>query len=491
MNQPWKQSAFLLVAKNMILLIFCGFISVRVHADETVSAAASAPAAVAIAPDAGAGGLYIKIDNANLKKSLMAIPPFQYTGSPTTAKNGVKVGKEVFDIFKNDMDVSGYFEFVKPEAYLEDLTKVGLRPVGTETGGFNFSSWSQIGTEFLVRVGFRILGNEITADTYTYYVPQQKLILGKTYRAALTDARTLAHTFANDLVKELTGQRGMFLSRIVTSRSTRPQEKEIFLMDWDGANQKQISSHGSIAQSPTWSYDGQKIAYSAFAYHPAEKTRNMDLFTYDVITGKRYLVSYRRGINSGASFTPDGKSVLLTISNAGNPDIYRMTLDGRSLERITNGKNGDMNVEPAPSPDGKKIAFSSTRSGRPMVYVMNADGSDMKRMTFAGDYNSTPAWSPDGKKIAFAGLDKGHNDVFIMDADGTNMVRLTSAKKPTGKMADNEDPTFSPDGRNILFRSNRTGKYQLYIVTLDGENERRITFDAHDYYKPRWSPSFE
>lgn len=448
-------------------------------------------AAPIFAADAPSGGLYIKVDSANLKKSLMAIPPFQYSGSPNVAKNGVKVGKDLYDVFRNDMDVSGYFDFIKPEAFVEDVSKVGLRPTGTETGGFNFASWKQIGTEFLVRVGYRVVGDTLTVDTYTYYVPQQKLVLGKTYKASANDARTVAHTFANDLVQELSGTKGMFLSKLVVSRSTRPQEKEIFVMDWDGANSRQITNHRSISQSPTWSYDGKSIAYSSFAYHVNEKTRNVDLFTYDVTTGKRLLVSFRRGINSGASFMPDGRSLLLTVSNAGNPDIYKMSRDGKNLERLSNAKNGELNVEPAPSPDGRRVAYSSTHSGRPMIYVMNADGSDVKRLTFAGEYNSTPAWSPDGKKIAFAGLDKSHYDIFVMDADGSNMARLTSAKKPTGKMADNEDPSFSPDGRFILFRSNRSGKYQLYIVSVDGENERRITFDSNDYFKPRWSPAFE
>lgn len=437
------------------------------------------------------GSLYIKITGANLKKSLMAIPPFQHTGSPASAASSTRVGKEFYDVFSKDMEVSNYFEFVKPEAFLEDTSKVGLKPAPGEAGGFSYTSWKQIGTEFLVRVGFRVLGNEISADTYTYYVPQQKLVLGKTYKSNVKDVRTMAHTFANDLVKALTGQPGMFLSKIVVSRSTQPGQKEIFVMDWDGSNAKQISNHKTIAQSPTWSPDGKSIAYSAFAYHANEKTRNLDMFTYDLASGRRFLVSYRKGINSGANFMPDGKNLLLTISNAGNPDIYSMTLDGRKLTRLTTGRPGDLNVEPAPSPDGRKIAFSSTRNGRPHIFVMNADGTGIKQVTFAGEYNSTPAWSPDGKKIAFGGFDKDHFDLFVMDADGTNMVRLTSAKKTNGKMAHNEDPTFSPDGRQILFRSNRTGKYQLYIVSIDGENERRITFDQHEYFKPRWSPSLD
>lgn len=462
-------------------------INARITVAVALAIALFAPASSVLAE--GSSGLYIKVGDANLKKSLVAIPPFQMEGSGSSAR-AIKAGKDIYDVFRNDLEASGYFEFINPKAY-EGFATTGLKPATTETGGFKFESWSQIGAEFLVRVGYHVVGDNLTVDTYSYSVSQQKLVLGKTYKAAIGDTRTVAHTFANDLLKELTGQRSSFLSRIVTSRSTKSQEKEIFVMDWDGANQKQITFHRSISQSPTWSYDGKLIAYSEFAYHPNEKTRNMDLFTYDLSTGRRLLVSYRRGINSGASFTPDNKGLLLTISNGGNPDIYKMSLDGRNLERITNAKSGEMYVEPSMSPDGKKIAFSSTKSGRPMIYVMNSDGSDIKRLTFAGEYNSTPAWSPDGKKLAFAGLDKDHYDIFIMDADGTNMVRLTSAKKPNGRMAHNEDPTFSPDGRQILFRSDRTGKYQLYIVTIDGEVERRITFDQNDYFKPRWSPSFE
>jgi TolB protein len=443
-----------------------------------------------------AQGLYIKIGEASVKKSPMAIPLFQFTGSPGSARNNLKVGKDLFDVFRNDMDISGYFDLIKEQAFLENTATVGLKPIGEEAGGFNFSSWKQIGTEFLVRAGYRVLNDSVTLDTYTYHVPQARLILNKTYKGQIADVRWIAHTFANDLIKELTGQPGVFKSKIVVSRTTRPQQKEIFVLDWDGANARQVSQHKSIAISPTWSFDGKVIAYSAFGYHPKDKTRNLDLFTYELQTGRRFLVSYRRGINSGASFTPDNRHLLLTLSNLGVPDIFKMSLDGRSLIPLTKGRGSEMNVEPVMSPDGNRIAFSSTRSGKPMIYVMNADGSNIKRMTFAGVYNSTPAWSPDSKKLAFAGQDSNHFDIFVMNADGTNMVRLTSAAKKvngksTGRMANNEDPSFSPDGRQVLFRSDRTGNYQLYIASINGQDEHRITFDQHEYFKPRWSPALD
>ncbi len=436
-------------------------------------------------------GAYIRITDTKFKKSLMALPAFQFQGVAAGSPLHLKAGKDLFEVFRNDMETSGYFDFIKPEAFLEDTSKSGLRPAGQEQAGFNFSSWKQISAEFLVKVGYRISGDDLSVDTYTYFVPQAKLVLGKTYKAKIGDTRTLAHSFANDVIKELTGTRGMFLSRIVASRSTKPGQKEIFVMDWDGANSKQVSSHKSIAVSPTWSGDGKTLAYSAFAFHANEKRRNLDLFTYDTTTGRRFLVSYRQGINSGATFFPDGRNLLLTISNAGNPDLFKMSLDGKSLDRVTNGPRGAMNVEPAVSPDSSKIAFSSDRSGRPHIFVMNVDGSNVRQITIAGEYNSSPRWSPDGQRLVFAGFDSSHFDIFTVNADGTDMLRLTSAKKQSGKMADNEDPSYSPDGRHVLYISNRTGSNQLYISTIDGEVERRITFDSYSYFKPQWSPAFD
>ena len=422
---------------------------------------------------------------------MIAIPSFQFVGAPGGSKSGVGTGKTLFDVFRNDMDVSGFFDIIKPDALPKDAATTGLKPSPGEAGGFTYDYYKQISAEFLVRVGYHQTGDQIAVDAYVYYVPGQKQILGKTYKASSGDARVVAHTFANDVIKALTGQPGSFLSKIVTSRSTKPGEKEIFVMDWDGANPKQVTRHGTISQSPAWSWDGKTIAYSSFAYHSNQKTRNIDLFTYDLNSGKRFAISYRNGVNSGANFMPDDRHLLLTLSNSGRADIYSMTLDGKSTNKITNARTNELNVEPAMSPDGSKIAFSSDRSGQAMIYVMNADGSNVKRLTIAGKYNATPTWSPDGKKIAFAGFDASHFDIFVMNADGTNMSRLTSASKANGKMSNNEEPTFSPDGRNLIFTSDRTGKYQLYITSLDGENERRLTFDNHEYFKPRWSPKFE
>lgn len=436
--------------------------------------------------------VYIKVGEARAKKSLVAMPAFQFVGNSATAANFQTIGADLYKIILNDLSVTSYFQFISQSAFLEDTSKTAPKPFPLEPGGFKFESWKTLEADFLIRGQFSVSGDSVTFETYSYHVPKSQLILGKRYKATTATLRKLAHTFSNDLMEALTGQKGMFLSRIVTASDRGGGgNKEIYVMDWDGTNIEKITNHRSVAISPAWSPDGSKVAYTAFVMRAKTKTRNADMFIYDLKSQTRTLVSYRMGINSGANFDPDGKNIYLTLSQNGNPDIYKMSFDGSLAKKLTNGPLGSMNVEPSISPDGKKIAFSSDRSGNPMIYVMNSDGSNPKRITFAGKYNSTPNWSPDSKKIAFSGWQDDHFDVFVMDADGSNMIRITSAKKPSGKWSRNEDPVFSPDGRLLMYSSDRTGSSQIYISNLDGSEERRITNDSANYFKPKWSVNLE
>lgn len=435
----------------------------------------------------------IDINQAKSKKTLLAFPALQFSGNPSTSKNFQSIGAEIYRTIINNLTVSTYFQFIDSAAFLEDTAKTSLQPFSpSEPTGFKYESWRQIGTEFLIRGSYTMTRDTLELEVYTYNVKTGTPVFGKKYRGPLSTARRIAHTFSNDFMEALTGSKSMFLSRIVvgSDRGTG-KSREIFVMDWDGANIEQVTNHKSVALSPTWSPDGKKIAYTAFVQRAKTKTRNADLFMYELATGKRWLLSYKAGINSGANFDPSGNFVYMTISNQGTPDIYKINTDGETVARLTRGPLGAMNVEPSISPDGKKIAFSSDRSGNPMIYVMDVDGSNPKRITFAGKYNATPSWSPHGKRIAFAGWENDHFDIFTMNADGTNMIRITSSRKANGKWANNEDPVFSSDGRYLLYTSNRTGSYQIYISNLDGSEERRLTNDNFNYFKPKWSKNME
>lgn len=434
--------------------------------------------------------VYIKIGEAKTKKSLMALPPLHYIGSPSMAASNTAIGAEIFNVITNDLDVSGYFQFIAQSAFLEDTKKTGIKPFPGDSNGFKFENWGRgaLDADFLIRGAYEVTKGQIELEIYLYHVPKSQLVFGKKYKGPVSTSRKMAHTFANDVLKNLTEKEGPFNSRLVFSSDRGGGKfREIYIMDWDGENVEKLTNHNSIAISPNWSPDGKKVAYTAYVQRKSTKLRNADMFLFDLATSKRSSISSRQGINSGASFTPDGRSIFLTISQGVSPDIFKISYDGTLQGKITNGPNSAMNVEPAVSPDGKKVAFSSDRHGRPMIYTMDIDGSNVKRITYAGVFNSSPAWSPDSKKIAFAGQTEGNFDVFVMNADGSEMVRITSAKRKNGKPADNEDPSFSPDGRFVIYTSNRTGKNQIYFSNVEGTEERRVTQDSHNYFKPKWS----
>lgn len=436
--------------------------------------------------------IYIDVGQASVKKSLLAFPSLKYLGTQASNAQHIRAGVDVFQVISNDLAVSNLFTTIAPSAFLEDPDKTGLKPAPGEPNGFKFENWKTVGADFLIRGGYHIVGNEFDLEIYVYHVPMARVVLAKEYKSPMDSLRRMAHIFSNDLIQALTGKPGMYLTKIVASREenvgSKQAYKEIYVLDWDGANQQPITAARTISLSPSWSNAGDKVAYTSFAYHTKAQIRNADLFIYDLIDKKRYLVSYRKGVNSGSVWLPGDKELLLTLTKDGNADIYRMGIDGVDVKPLTHGPNSALNVEPAISPDGKKIAFSSDRSGRPMIYTMNIDGSGAKRLTFAGVYNSTPAWSPDGKTLAFAILDTNHFDVFTLNADGTGLKRLTDARKPNGRPANNESPSWSPDGTHIVFVSDRTDRRQLYVVNADGTNERRITGDHYNWDRPKWGP---
>ncbi len=434
----------------------------------------------------------IDVTEAKTRKSLIAFPKFQVSGSSGGSAQTQKAADEIFKVINDDLKMTGYFSFIDPAAFLEDTSKVGIRPAPEDPKGFQFESWKTIGAEILARGQYEFESGQIHLEVHVYQVSSGKVVLSKKYKGETKMAKRIAHTFSNDLLEALTGKPGMFLSRIVAASDRGGgQFKEIYLMDWDGDNARKLTDHQTVSLSPAISKDGSKVAYSAIVQHAKTQSRNIDLYLYDVASGKRDQVSFREGINSGACFDADGKNLFATLSQSGTSDIYKISFEGKVIQQITKGPRGAMNVEPAISPDGKTLAFSSDRGGNPMIYTMDADGTNVKRVTLAGTNNASPSWSPDGKSIAFTGWNDDHFDVYTISPDGSNLQLVIKAKKANGKSAHNEMPVFSPDGRFLMYTSNRTGSNQIYISNLDGTQEMRVTNDDANYFSPKWSQNVE
>lgn len=432
--------------------------------------------------------IYINIGRAQVKKSLVAMPGIQMNKDSVEFK---KARDLIQHTIEKNLNFSNYFQFIPASSFLEKPNTVSYLPKNLDRKGFDFKKWQDNNAEFLIQGFIRnVSAKNVTIRLYLYYVPQSKLVFEKDYTVSALFPQEAGHDFANDVMQKLTGVPSIFKTKILAGSDRAGRGfKEIYSMNWDGSQITQLTTHKSITLSPTWSPGGNQIAYSAFTVDPRKGTRNANLYVYDIKNNKRVLVSSRTGINSGSVFFPSGRSLLMTLSATGTPDIYQISLDGKIENRITSGPFGAMNVEPALSPDGKTIAFSSDRSGRPMIYTMGVSPvTPAKRITRAGRYNATPSFSPDGKKIAFAGWDKSHFDIFIMNADGTNLKRLTQEKRPNGNWASNEAPSFSPDGRFIVYSSNKTGRKQLFITNTEGSINVPITNDNFNYFQPKWSP---
>lgn len=432
---------------------------------------------------------YIKIGEAQSKKSNLAFPPMNNLSGVKTSQH-VTLATEIFNTAKKDLELSTYFNVMSQAAFLENTTALSIKPKTMDSNGFAFETWKAIGADFLIRSSISVINNDMTVEMFLYQVDLSKTIVGKKYQAKTDSTIKVGHILANDILEALTGKRGAFLSKIIAT-TDRSGHKEVITMNWDGLDQKVITRDRSVAISPNWSPDANNIIYSIYTRRIRSAQMNLTLFQHNLNTGKRSIISNRNGLNSGGTYSPDGRSIYLTISQNGSPDIYKLNLKGEIINRLTKGPAGAMNVEAALSKDGSKIAFSSDRGGNPTIYSMNADGSGVKRLTFQGKYNSSPTWSPDGQKIVFASQIDKYFDIFSMNSDGSDLKRLTTAYKSNGQRASNEDPSFSPDGRFIVFTSNRTGKFQIYVMSADGKEERRVTQDSYNYYKPKWSNNLE
>jgi len=414
-------------------------------------------------PGTGFGRIYIDINAPSIPKFNIAIPDFRCIGGDKTHS---ELSKKLSDVISNDLDLSGYFNPMDKEAFLEDDTEE------LDGAGIRFRSWSVIGAELLLKGGYACVGRQLEVEIRLFDIYSGRQIVGKRALGSITRYRHLMHRLSNEIILALTGRKGAFLTKLAFVGNATGH-KEIYVCDFDGHNARQITADKSIALLPRWSPDGKKIVYNSY------KDGWANLYLEDIASGAVRRVSGRSGLNIGACWAPNGKELVLTLSYKGTPDIFIINLHGKIIKPLVN--HWGIDVSPAFSPDGGKIAFVSNRSGSPQIYVLDIQSGKVKRLTFEGKYNTSPAWSS-LNRIAFTSMMNGNFDLFSMDADGGGVRRLTH------NQGNNEDPCWSPGGRYIAFSSNRKGSYHIYIMNFNGQNHSQITFQQGDQTAPSWAP---
>lgn len=353
-------------------------------------------------------------------------------------------------------------------AYSEIFAIVPLPPGSPP----NIETARRSGAQAFLRLSVQREGTEFLIEARLYDVNSQTLHMGRRYRGPQSALTRIAHTIASDLVLFFNGRPGVFLSQIVFV-SDRDGKKELYLMDYDGSNQRRITHHNSLTLTPDWSPDGERIVYTSFARGTS------DLYLMHRRGGGRVRLETGVGLNVSPAFSPDGGRIAFVGSVEGNPDIYVVDDTGKNRRRLTS--TSSIESTPAWSPTGRQIAFTSGRAGSPQIYLMDAEGTNVRRISFDGNWNDDAVFSPSGELLAYTSMVSGRFQIRIVNL-------TTGESRILAGLGSNEQPAWSPDGRSLLFMSNRTGRWQIYRVGVDGQNLIQLTTEGNNT-SPAWSGS--
>jgi TolB protein len=412
----------------------------------------------------------------------MAVPDF------ACAPGLESLAKEMSEVISYDLLFTGLFTVLPKTAYppafagfTQDATQIDFsawRSIAghakNASGTVIIEAAAQNKASYLVYAYVTAEGDNIAAESRMFDVATGTQVVGQRIMSTKDLPRLVAHRFSDEIVRYVDGVPGIATSEICFTRGAEGEgKKEIYVSDYDGANAKQVTKHGSISIKPKFSPDGGKIAYLSY------KDRYPFLYVLDRATGKSTPLSKNVGLNAAPGWSPDGKRIAMVLSKDGNPEIYVKNADGSGERRLTNDRAPDSS--PTFDPTGTQIAFVSERSGRPQIFAMNADGSNVRRLSFQGGNAYDPVWSPDGKMIAYVAEISGEGfEIYVMSADGSDPRRLTD----TGGA--NESPSWSPDSRHVIFASTRSGPYEVWVVNVQPPCEQhRIGPGQGPYWGPR------
>jgi TolB protein len=360
-------------------------------------------------------------------------------------------------IVRRDLDYTDRFEMIT----VADLSSSSTTSRGTaEPGGLNYPLYKSLGAQFAVELIEGASG--VTArlhDLNESRLQSQKAVRLPSTTAA--DFRLEVHRLADEVARWASGMPGAAASRLTFVSAGR-----VYRADSDGHDITPVTPSGQTALSPTWSPDGQRLAYTLLGEGRG------GIVVQNLFGGSSFVVpGSQTALNITPAFSPDGRTLAFAHSDERGTDIYTANVIERCCaQRLTVGRFAD-NLSPTFSPDGRRIAFISTRAGPPQLYAMAADGTDQELLA-PFDFGATgstnaPDWSPDGASVVFHREVSGSPQIFLVDVAARRVRQLTSSGR-------NEDPTWAPDGRHIAFISDRSGRRQIWIVDIETGRVRQL-----------------
>ncbi|MSQ89614.1 MAG: Tol-Pal system protein TolB [Betaproteobacteria bacterium] len=403
--------------------------------------------------------LSIEITGAGAQRIPIAIVPFAGEGALV---QGSAVA--ISAIVRADLERSGLFRALEVPS---------LSPPLTEASSVNYAEWRSRLADALVlgSVAARPDGRfEVRFKLFDAVKAQD--LSGVAYTLSREQQRTTAHRIADFIYEKLTGEKGVFSTRIayVVKRGSK---FELQIADADGAGEETALASFEPIISPSWSPDGRRLAYVSF------EAKKPVVYVHSLADGKRQVAANFKGSNSAPAWSPDGTRLAVSLSRDGGSQIYLVNPDGSNVRRIS--QSDGIDTEPVFSPDGRSLYFTSDRGGSPQIYRMPANGGEAQRVTFDGSYNVSPRISPDGKVLAYIARNGGKFQVAALDLATRQVQILTDSDK-------DESPSFAPNGRMILLATVNAGRGVLSAVSADGRIKQRLTISAGDVREPAWGP---
>ena len=379
-----------------------------------------------------------------------------------TFRGEAQVPQKIGTIVKADLERSGIFRAVDTAGATLDESS---RP--------DMALWKQKGADSLVTGSVTPLADgRFDVRLRLWDVLRSQDLGGQSYVVSAADLRLSAHRISDFVYEKLTGEKGVFSTRIAYVTKAG-QRYTLWVADVDGENAQSALASPEPIISPAWSPNGAQLAYVSF------ESRKPVIYAHDVASGKRRLLANFRGSNSAPAWSPDGRQIVATLSRDGGSQLYAMDANGGEPRRLT--QSSSIDTEPAFSPDGKNIYFVSDRGGAPQIYRMGAAGGNVERVSFTGSYNISPAISPDGKYMAYISRVGGAFKLQVMEFAGGAINQITDTSA-------DESPSFAPNSRLIVYATQQQGKEALMTTTLDGKIKTRLSGANGDIREPDWSP---
>ena len=397
--------------------------------------------------------LSVEITGAGANRIPVAIANF--AGDPAAAQ-------VVTATIRADLERSGLFKLVDPGGATLD-----------ENAQVNFGDWKGRGADALA-AGSLVRGanGRMEARFRLYDTQKQAALGGAVYVTGNDQLRAAGHRIADYIYEKLTGEKGVFSTRVAYVVKSGGQFK-LQIADADGQGAATALTSREPIISPVWSPDGSRLAYVSF-----EKKKPV-IYVHSLASGQRQVVANFKGSNSAPAWSPDGRRLAVVLSKDGNSQIYVVNADGTGVQRLT--QSAGIDTEPRYSPDGGSIYFTSDRGGSPQIYRMGANGGDAQRITFEGSYNVSPRPSSDGKSLAFVSRRDGRFQLAVMDLASKQVQILTDSHK-------DESPSFAPNSRMVLIATEIGGRGVLSAVSTDGRIKQRLSIAAGDVREPAWGP---